>query len=125
MDCILLISSYKKITKFGGVFLEKKKLQLITGNENKIILDAVDDDLEIFDSIPFKIYSNALCILDESIFNEPSLIALGSKQRIFFKNKGPNFNKLVSLQEKMLVKASILLNSNNFSKALVNLFNSN
>lgn len=88
VDSILLVSSYQKITKFGGVFLEKEKLRLVTGNENKIILDAVDDDLEIFNSIPYKIYSNALCILDESIFNEPSLIALGSKQKIFFKNKG-------------------------------------
>ena len=87
VDSILLVSSYQKITKLGGVFLEKEKLRLITGNENKIILDAVDDDLEIFNSIPYKIYSNALCILDESIFNEPSLIALGSKQKKFLKIK--------------------------------------
>ena len=31
---------------------------------------------------------------------------------IFFKNKGPNFKELLSLQEKMLKKASNLLNSN-------------
>ena len=88
VDCILFVSSYKKIKELGGVFLEKKKLELVTGNENKIILDAVDEDLEIFNSISYKICSNALCILDESTFNEPLLIALGSKQRIFLKNKG-------------------------------------
>ena len=86
VDCILFVSSYKKITELGGFFLEKEKMQLVTDNENKIILDAVDDDLEIFNSIPYKIYSNALCVLDEGIFNEPSLIAFGSKQKIFLKN---------------------------------------
>ncbi len=88
IDCILFVSSYKQITELGGIFLEKEKLEMITDNENKIILDAVDDDLKIFNSISFKISSNALCILDQSTFNAPLLIAFGSKQRIFLKNKG-------------------------------------
>ena len=33
---------------------------------------------------------------------------------IFFKNKGPNFDKLLPLQENMLKKASFLLNTNGF-----------
>ena len=33
---------------------------------------------------------------------------------IFFKNRSPNFTKLISLQKKMLEKASILLNTNGF-----------
>ena len=33
---------------------------------------------------------------------------------IFFKNKGPDFNELLSLQENMLKKASFLLNENGF-----------
>ena len=43
--------------------------------------------------------------------------AVGTIRRnpeIFFKNKGPNFNKLLSLQENMLNKASFLLNTNGF-----------
>ena len=34
--------------------------------------------------------------------------------KIFFRNKGPNFDKLLSLQENMLEKASFLLNTNGF-----------
>ena len=34
--------------------------------------------------------------------------------KIFFKNKGPNFSNLISIQEKMLNKASILLNKNGY-----------
>ncbi len=33
---------------------------------------------------------------------------------IFFKNKGPNFSNLISIQEKMLNKASVLLNKNGY-----------
>ena len=43
--------------------------------------------------------------------------AVGTIRRnpeIFFKNKGPNFNQLLSLQENMLKKASFLLNTNGF-----------
>ena len=43
--------------------------------------------------------------------------AVGTIRRnpeIFFKNKGPNFDKLLSLQENMLEKASFLLNTNGF-----------
>ncbi len=43
--------------------------------------------------------------------------AIGTIRRnpeIFFKNKGPNFDKLLSLQENMLKKASFLLNTNGF-----------
>ena len=43
--------------------------------------------------------------------------AIGTIRRnpeIFFKNRGPNFNELVSLQENMLKKASFLLNTNGF-----------
>ncbi len=43
--------------------------------------------------------------------------AVGTIRRnpeIFFKNKGPNFEKLLSIQENMLAKASSLLNMNGF-----------
>ena len=43
--------------------------------------------------------------------------AVGTIRRnpeIFFKNKGPDFNELLSLQENMLKKASFLLNENGF-----------
>ena len=35
-------------------------------------------------------------------------------KEIFFKNKGPDFDKLLSLQEDMLIKASSILNINGF-----------
>jgi len=99
VDCIFFVSSYRKITELGGIYLEKEKIELVTGNGSKIILDAVDDDLKIFNSISYKLCSNALCILDESIFNEPLLVALGSKQRIFLKNKG---SELISFFHEVL-----------------------
>ena len=43
--------------------------------------------------------------------------AVGTIRRnpeIFFKNKSPNFDKLLSLQENMLKKASFLLNTNGY-----------
>ena len=43
-----------------------------------------------------------------------SIGTIRKNPEILFKNKGPNFNDLISLQESMLEKAKILLNENGF-----------
>lgn len=88
IDCALIVSSSEKVLKYGGIYITKDKIEDVTRNKKTIIMDAVDQNLGIFDSQSYKIHSNALCVIDDSIFNSPTFLAFGSKDRIFINNKG-------------------------------------
>ena len=88
IECICLVSSYRNIKLYGGIYMENSKLERIYKPSNLIIMDAVDEKLGLFNSFPEKIYSNAIYSLDYKIFNSITLIALGSKDKLFIGNKG-------------------------------------
>ena len=88
IDCALIVSSSSEVIKYGGIYISKDKIEDITINKKTIIMDAVDQSIGIFDSLSYKIYSNALCVIDETIFNSPTFLAFGSKGKIFINNKG-------------------------------------
>ena len=88
IDCALVVSSSSEVTKYGGVYISRDKIEGITRNKKTIIMDAVDQNIGIFDSLSYKVYSNALCVIDETIFNSPAFLAFGSKEKIFINNKG-------------------------------------
>ena len=88
IDCVVIVSSSKKVLDYGGSFIEEEKFNPLIQNRKTIIMDAVDEELGIFKSFPFKVYSNALCIIEENILNYPVILALGSKDKLFIDNKG-------------------------------------
>ena len=88
IDCALIVSSSSEVIKYGGIYISRDKIEDITINKKTIIMDAVDQSIGIFDSLSYKIYSNALCVIDETIFNSPTFLAFGSKEKIFINNKG-------------------------------------
>ena len=88
LDCFFLISSSKKIKKFGGYFLEKKCLSDICKTDGQLIMDAANEKIPFFKNLSEKITSNAIYSLDSKIFGDQLLIVFGSKDRIFLKNRG-------------------------------------
>lgn len=88
IDCIRIMSSSKKVTDFGGDFIELKKIEKVYGNNGQFIMDAVDENLNLFKTFKYKLYSNAIFSLDKKIFNEPAILVFGSKEKMFLKNKG-------------------------------------
>ena len=104
--------SFQILSKKLNVVLNdknKKRIQTLKTNLKRLKLSAqiLNKDFIKFDNK--KKY-------DVIIIDAPCS-AVGTIRRnpeIFFKNKGPNFKQLLSLQENMLEKASFLLNTNGF-----------
>ena len=98
-----------------------KKLNLILNDKNKNRIKTLKSNLKRLKlSAPILnedfIQFNNKRKYDVIIIDAPCS-AVGTIRRnpeIFFKNKSPNFNKLLSLQENMLKKASFLLNTNGY-----------
>ena len=98
-----------------------KKLNLILNDKNKNRIKTLKSNLKRLKlSAPILnedfIQFNNKKKYDVIIIDAPCS-AVGTIRRnpeIFFKNKSPNFNKLLSLQENMLKKASFLLNTNGY-----------
>ena len=103
LDCFFLISSSKKVEEFGGYFLEKKNLSDIYKKKGELILDAVNETLLQIKNLKKKIISNAIFSLDIEIFDEPSIIVYGSKEKIFLQNRGTDLISFFSniFQEKL------------------------
>lgn len=88
VDVILIVSSSNIIKKFGGVLTDLEKIKNIYDDSGSLIMDAVDDNNDFFSSTDIPIYSNAIFSLDSKIFNAPSLLIFGSKDKMFINNKG-------------------------------------
>ncbi len=98
-----------------------KKLNVILNDKNKNRIQTLKTNLERL-KLSAEIYNKDFIKFDNKkkfdvIIIDAPCSAVGTIRRnpeIFFKNKGPNFDKLLSLQENMLEKASFLLNTNGF-----------
>ncbi len=103
LDCFLLISSSKRVEEFGGYFTEKKNLSDIYKKKGELIMDAVNETLPQIKNVKKKIISNAIFSLDNEIFDEPSIIVFGSKEKIFLQNRGTDLISFFSniFQEKL------------------------
>ena len=104
--------SFQILSKKLNVILNdknKKRIQILKTNLKRLKLSA-----QILNKDFIKFNNNRK--YDVIIIDAPCS-AIGTIRRnpeIFFKNKSPDFNELVSLQENMLKKASLLLNKNGF-----------
>ena len=103
LDCFLLISSSKRVEEFGGYFTEKKNLSDIYKKKGELIMDAVNETLPQIKNVKKEIISNAIFSLDIEIFDEPSIIVFGSKEKIFLQNRGTDLISFFSniFQEKL------------------------
>ena len=103
LDCFFLISASKRVEEFGGYFLEKKSFLHIYKKNGELIMDAVNEKLPQIKNVKKKIISNAIFSLDFEIFNEPSIIVYGSKEKIFLQNRGTDLISFFSniFQEKL------------------------
>ena len=104
--------SFQILSKELNVVLNdknKKRIQILKTNLKRLKLSAqiLNKDFTKFDNK--KKY-------DVIIIDAPcsSVGTIRRNPEIFFKNNGPNFNQLHSLQKNMLEKASFLLNTNGF-----------
>tara|TARA_Y200000002_G_scaffold374964_1_gene376500 strand:+ start:501 stop:1769 length:1269 start_codon:yes stop_codon:yes gene_type:complete len=104
--------SFQILSKKLNVILNdknKKRIQILKTNLKRLKLSA-----QILNKDFIKFNNNRK--YDVIIIDAPCS-AIGTIRRnpeIFFKNKSPDFNELLSLQENMLKKASFLLNKNGF-----------
>ncbi len=98
-----------------------KKLNVILNDKSKNRIQTLKSNLKRL-KLSAKILNEDFIRFDNKgkydvIIIDAPCSAVGTIRRnpeIFFKNKGPNFDKLLSLQENMLEKASFLLNTNGF-----------
>ena len=59
----------------------------VYGKKNQLIMDAVDNQLKIFEEFNQDIYSNAIYSLGHEFFESSSLLVFGSKDKHFLDNK--------------------------------------
>ena len=98
-----------------------KKLNVVLNDKNKNRIQTLKTNLKRL-KLNAQILNKDFTKFDNKMKYDVIIIdapcsAIGTIRRnpeIFFKNKGPNFNELLSLQENMLEKASYLLNTNGF-----------
>lgn len=82
----VVTSDYNFSEKFNLIFKDKESIREIYGHKNKLVMDAVENQTNIFES-KNKIYSNAIFSLDKSIFKSQSLLVFGSKDKHFVDNR--------------------------------------
>ncbi|MAZ07403.1 MAG: hypothetical protein CMM99_02920 [Rickettsiales bacterium] len=88
LEVINIISCDKNFTqKFNLIFKEEKIISQVFDCNKYLILDAVDENLNLFSDFDSKIYSNAIFSLDIEILNSPMLLVYGSKDNHFLSNK--------------------------------------
>ena len=98
-----------------------KKFNVVLNDKNKNRIQTLKTNLKRL-KLTAEIYNKDFIQFENKrkfdvIIIDAPCSAIGTIRRnpeIFFKNKGPNFDKLLSLQEDMLVKASSILNINGF-----------
>ena len=98
-----------------------KKLNVILNDKNKTRIETLKSNLKRL-KLSSQILNKDFIKFDNKekydvIVIDAPCSAIGTIRRnpeIFFKRNEPNFEELLNLQEKMLNKASILLNSNGF-----------
>ncbi|MAJ67883.1 MAG: hypothetical protein CMM89_06955 [Rickettsiales bacterium] len=98
VEIISLVTSEKKFSeKYGQIFLNEKKINLIHRNDKNLILDATDESYNLYDNLEVKIYSNAIFSIDKFILGSPALLVFGSKTNHFIGKKAYDLIRFFSL----------------------------
>ena len=73
--------------KFDLIFKDEKTIRQVFDCNKYLILDAVDENLNLFSDCDSKIYSNAIFSFDKDVLNSPMLLVYGSIDNHFLSNK--------------------------------------
>ena len=88
LEIINIVSCDQNFTKkFDLIFKDEKTIRQVFDCNKYLILDAVDENLNLFCNHDSKIYSNAIFSFDENILNSPMLLVYGSIDNHFLSNK--------------------------------------
>ncbi len=104
LDVINIVTSNKIISrKYNLIFKSEEIINKVYGKKNQLIMDAVDNQLKIFEDLNHEIYSNAIFSLGHEFFSISSLLVFGSKDKHFLNNKAFDFILFFSnvVQEKL------------------------
>ena len=104
IEVINIVTSNKTISiKYNLIFKNEDLINKVYGKKNQLIMDAVDNQLKIFEDSNQEIYSNAIYSLGHEFFLIPSLLVFGSKGKHFLNNKAYDFILFFSnvVQEKL------------------------
>ena len=104
IEVINIVTSNKTISiKYNLIFKNEIIINKVYGKKNQLIMDAVDNQLKIFEDSNQEIYSNAIYSLGQEFFSIPSLLVFGSKDKHFLNNKAYDFILFFSnvVQEKL------------------------
>ncbi len=104
IEVINIVTSNKTISiKYNLIFKNEIIINKVYGKKNQLIMDAVDNQLKIFEGSNQEIYSNAIYSLGQEFFSIPSLLVFGSKDKHFLNNKAYDFILFFSnvVQEKL------------------------
>ena len=98
VEIISLVTSEKKFSeRYGQIFLNEKKINLIHRNDKNLILDATDESYNLYDNLEVKIYSNAIFSIDKFILGSPALLVFGSKTNHFIGKNAYDLIRFFSL----------------------------
>ena len=104
LEVINIVTSNKIISrKYSLIYKNEETIKKIYGKKNQLIMDAVDNQLKIFEDFNQYIYSNAIYSLGHEFFESSSLLVFGSKDKHFLNNKAYDFILFFSniVQEKL------------------------
>ena len=104
LDVINIVTSNINISsKYNLIYKSEEIINKVYGKKNQLIMDAVDNQLKIFEDLSQEIYSNAIYSLDHDFFSVSSLLVFGSKDKHFLNNKAYDFILFLSnvVQEKL------------------------
>ena len=104
LEVINIVTSDQTISrKYNLIFKNEETIRKVYGKKNQLIMDAVDNQLKIFEDFNQEIYSNAIYSLGLEFFSSSSLLVFGSKDKHFLNNKAYDFILFFSnvVQEKL------------------------
>ncbi len=88
LEIVNVVTSNKSISdKYSLIFKDEITIAKVYGKKNQLIMDAVDNELKIFEKSGKEIYSNAIFSLCPKLFSESSLLVYGSEDKHFLDNK--------------------------------------
>ena len=88
LEVINVVTSNQVISrKYNLIYKNEETIKKVYGKKNQLIMDAVDNQLKIFQDSDQDIYSNAIYSLGHEFFESSSLLVFGSKGKHFLNNK--------------------------------------
>ena len=92
LEIINIVTSNKIISRnYNLIYKNEETIKKVYGKKNQLIMDAVDNQLKIFENFNKDIYSNAIYSLGHEFFESSSLLVFGSKDKHFLNNKAYDF----------------------------------